>query len=537
MSGRASPLALLAPVVGFVALVAVLPALLLFAAGWSELGGNGVSGALADPLNRQALENSLVQGSLSALAAVAAGYPLGVLIGRYRWRGREMVRSALLVPFLLPTLVMVSGVQALFGAGGVLSSPVPNLTYWSRGLPGIVLVNVLFNAPVVALLTAVGVESAPAGLEETLASLGAGPATVFRRAWGPPSLWAAVAGGLLTFLFSAQAFAAPLLLCGARCYTLEARIWSLSQLLLSPETAAVLASVFAALLLVPTAAFVLLAGRRAALGIGGRSTARPIPWRSASVYPLLGAAATLLGVLGLLLAAVLARAATAAAPGGVPGSAWTELFSPKLTTQLGVSTGQALGNSLLFAGAAAGMAVLLGVVTGAAARRGSRVLRGYLFLPLLISPVVLALALATFWRPLLGGEAQVWILILLAQSALALPFALQGIDVALRGLTGRLSEAAQSLGAPPFAAYLEAEVPAIRPALAAAALFAFALGMGEFTATYFLATPTFTTLPVELYDLQGIRDPGGASALAGLLVIVSLAVFWALQRGGARVAL
>ena len=43
----------------------------------------------------------------------------------------------------------------------------------------------------------------------------------------------------------------------------------------------------------------------------------------------------------------------------------------------------------------------------------------------------------------------------------------------------------------------------IGKALLLSPLFGFALGLGEFTATNFLATPAFVTLPVELYRLQG----------------------------------
>jgi thiamine transport system permease protein len=65
-----------------------------------------------------------------------------------------------------------------------------------------------------------------------------------------------------------------------------------------------------------------------------------------------------------------------------------------------------------------------------------------------------------------------------------------------------------------------------------AGLFAFALGLGEFTATYFLVTPNFTTLSVAVYDLQGLRQFPLAEAAAGLLLVVSLAVFAAVHYGG-----
>ena len=529
-----------APVYLFVGLLAVVPVAFLIGQALLASGLAGVGSAWANPLDQQAIANSVVQGGLSALLTVAAGYPLGILLGRYEWRGRTWVRSALIVPFLLPSVVVVLGVQDLFGPASALAQLDPSVTTFSRGVPGILLVNLLFNVPIVALLTAVGVESASAPLEETIRSLGAGPGRAYRDVWGPPSWRGALAGGLLTFVFSALAFAAPLLLCGPKCYTLEARVWSLVQQLLAPGEAAVLAGTMVLLLLLPSLAYFLLVRRLQAGAPGPARRARPIPWRSPAVWPVLAVGGSVLALIAGLLGSILARAAVAARPGGAPGSAWSYLFATTTAASGagGIPTSGAVVNSLVFAGAAAAIATLLAITAGfRRSSRGRSALRLYLFVPLLVSPVVLAFALATFWRPLLGGDAQVWLLILLSQATIALPFALQSLEVSLAAIPRAFREAAQALGAPPFAAYLEAELPLARRALVTAGLFAFALGLGEFTATYFLVTPAFTTLPVELYHFASVRAAGLADALAGLLVVVSLVVFLGVQRGENRVLL
>lgn len=528
------------PLYLFVALLVVVPVALLLGGALGSAGVTGLAGTLENPLNTQALVNSLVQGALGAVASVAAGYPVGVLLGRYDWFGRRGVRAALVVPFLLPSLVVVLGVQDLFGPSSFAAARLPSVVALSHGLPAIVLVNLLFNAPIVALLTAVGVESASADLEESLATLGAGPARVYRHVWGPPSWTGALAGGLLAFLFSALAFAAPLLLCGPRCYTLEARVWSLVQQLLAPGEAAVLAAAMVLLLALPAAAYLLLVRRLQGAGPAPPQRARALPWRSPSSWPLLGAAAVVLALVFGLLAAVLERAAVAARPGGPAGSAWSYLFASGAGAA-GVAAPGTLGatvNSLVFASVAAAIATLLAVVAGYGRGAGSRAtLRLFLFLPLLVSPVVLAFALSQFWRPLLGGSPEVWLLVLLSQAVIALPFALQSLDVSLSAVPRRHREAAQSLGAPPFTAYLEAELPLVRRAVVTAGLLTFALGLGEFTATYFLVTPAFTTLPVELYHLTALRAAGPADALAGLLVLVSLVALLLVQRGESRALL
>jgi thiamine transport system permease protein len=529
-----------APILGFVLVFALIPVALLFAGSVESVGGvGGVVSALSDPLDRQAISNSLLQGGLSAALAVALGYPAGVFVGRYSWPGRGLVRSVLLVPFLLPSLVVVLGIEDLFGAQGLLSDPWPSVSVLGSGVPGIVLANLVFNVPLVVLLTATGCEVASRDLEETVATLGGTPGRAYRDAWGRPTWVGAAAGGLLTFLFAALSFAPPLLLCGARCYTVEARIWSLDQVLLDPGGAGVLALAMVALFLAPTLAYLaLLRGLRPTTD---RRAAGPrrVPRRNLTVALLAAESVGVLGGVATVLGAVLYRTVVPYGGGGA-GAAWSTLFAPGTAARVGISIPGALVNTLLFAGAAAGIALLLVIPAaysaGRHAGRGSG-LGTLLFVPLLVSPIVLAFSLATFWRPVLGGEGTVWALVIVSQAVLALPFALQTLTIPLSGLSASVREAAQSLGATRFGAFLDADLPRVRDGLVTAGLFAFALGLGEFTATFFLVTPRFTTLPVALYGLANTRQLPVADAAAGLLLLLSLGVFLAISYGGRRVEL
>ena len=535
-----SDAAFLAPIVAFVALFAVVPAALLFVHAFSEAGGPaGVAAILSNPENTRAVANSLVQGGLSAGFAVAIGYPAGVFLGRYDWPGRSVVRSFLLVPFLLPSLVVVFGVLDLFGPSGLLSSGVPALAVLGHGVPAIVVANLLFNVPIVILFTATGCDTSSQVLEESVATLGGSPARAYLDVWGPATGVGALAGGLLTFLFSALSFAPPLLLCGPGCYTVEAQVWFLDTYGLEPTAAAVLSVAIVALFLLPTVAYLVLLSRLRARRHGGEPSA---PRRlSRSVVPLALAAETATVFAGVLvvLGSVVYR--TLAPVGGAGfGSAWTELFSAATTRRLGISIVGTVENTLLFATVAAGIAIVLGIVSGyAVARRPLRagVLGLWLFVPLLLSPVVLAFSLAEFWRPILGGESTVWALVIVSQATLALPFALQSLELPLAGLSSEEREVARTLGATGWGAFLDADLPRVRTGLFTAGLFAFALGLGEFTATYFLVTPTFATLPVALYTLTDARQLPVADAAAGLLLLLSLGVFAALVLGGRRVEL
>jgi thiamine transport system permease protein len=529
----------LLPAFAFVLLFALVPVAILFVSSMAAAGGaSGAARILSDPLNTASVANSLLQGGLSAVFAVAIGYPAGLFFGRYEWPGRGLLRSFLLVPFLLPSLVVVLGVLDLFGPSGLVSSIAPAFAFFGKGVPAIVAANLVFNVPVVVLFTATGAESASSELEETVATLGGGPGRAYLDAWGPPSWVGAAVGGLLTFLFSALSFAPPLLLCGTRCYTVEARVWSLDQVLLQPTAAGVLALAMVGLFLVPTVLYLLLLRQLRAVP-SRRPRRPPLPWRQPlGLFLCVVTALVLVAEFGVL-AAVLYRSIEPSGGAGA-GAAWTALFSLTTQQRLGISAPGMVTNTLAFAGAATIVAILLGVALGYAVvgrpRRASA-LGLLLFLPLLISPVVLAFALASFWRPLLGGSPNVWILVIVSQAVLAMPFALQSIEIPLAGLSPTGRETARTLGATPWGAFADADLPRVRNGLATAGLFAFALGLGEFTATFFLVTPRFTTLPVALYRLADARAFAIADAAAGLLLILSLVVFALMYAGGRRVEL
>ncbi|MFY9716478.1 MAG: hypothetical protein WAK40_00875 [Thermoplasmata archaeon] len=542
MARRSIELLYLLPIVAFVALFALLPAADLFATALSASGGlSGIRAVMTDPLDRLSIANSLVQGGLSAALAVAVGYPTGITLGRYAWSGRGVVRSLLLVPFLLPSLIVVLGIQDLFNPGGAVTAVLPSAVFFSRGIPGIVAANLLFNVPIVALFTSTGCAGGSRELEESVATLGGTPGRAYLDAWGRPTWVGAAAGGLLTFLFSALSFAPPLILGGTRYYTVEARIYALDKgTALAPNAAGVLAFLMVLLFLPVTIAYLLLLGRLRARPGRRASALRPFPRRSALGIGLAAITASVLIAEGALLGAVLYRSVRPTGAGSW-GGAWGTLFSGATSAKLGLPVTSALGNTLLFAVGAAAVTLLLGIAAGhAVARRPQRAgtVGLVLFVPLLLSPVVLAFALASFWRPLLGGEESVWALVLVSQSVLALPFAVQSLEVPLAGLPAGASESAQTLGASPWTAYLDVDLPRVRDGVVTAGLFALALGLGEFTATYFLVTPQFTTVPVALYDLSCCsRAFPLTDALAGLLLLLCLVTFAGLAIGGRRVEL
>jgi len=103
----------------------------------------------------------------------------------------------------------------------------------------------------------------------------------------------------------------------------------------------------------------------------------------------------------------------------------------------------------------------------------------------------------------------------------------------MRSVQSRLREAAAVLGAPPGRVWREIDLPLVARAAAAGAGFAFAVSLGEFGATAFIARPDTTTVPVAIFRFLG--QPGGlnfgrAMAMSVILMVVTAAAVALIDR-------
>ena len=125
----------------------------------------------------------------------------------------------------------------------------------------------------------------------------------------------------------------------------------------------------------------------------------------------------------------------------------------------------------------------------------------------------------------------------MVQSLVAAPFVVRLVAPALRSIDPRLREAAAVLGAPPRRVRREIDLAlALRP-LGIAAGLAFAIALGEFGATVFLARSDQPTLPVAIFRFlgrPGAENQGTAAALCIVLMVVTAVSVLTVERLAAR---
>ena len=129
------------------------------------------------------------------------------------------------------------------------------------------------------------------------------------------------------------------------------------------------------------------------------------------------------------------------------------------------------------------------------------------------------------------------LLVPIAQALVALPLVVRTLVPVLAGVDDRQRQAAASLGAGPLRAFATVDLPAVWRPLLAAAGFAFAVSLGEFGATSFLARDEHPTLPVVIYQLigrPGAENFGMALAASVVLAAATALVVLVVDRLGVR---
>ena len=103
----------------------------------------------------------------------------------------------------------------------------------------------------------------------------------------------------------------------------------------------------------------------------------------------------------------------------------------------------------------------------------------------------------------------------------------------LSSIDDRQRQAAASLGAGPLRVLATVDLPVVWKPLLAAAGFAFAVSLGEFGATSFLARDEHPTLPVVIFQLigrPGADNYGMALAASVVLAATTAVVMLAVER-------
>jgi thiamine transport system permease protein len=519
----------------FLGLFLFYPLARVFVLGLGPLAADGWRG-LTTIARDLGLGGLLAASTLQALGSTAISLAIGVpaawVFSRCEFPGRRTLAVVMAVPFVLPAVVVASAFTAL----GV-----------AKGIGAVLAAHVFYNVSVVARIVGTSWATLDPRLGEAARVLGArrGPrlAALSLRLLAP----AIAAAGLLVFCYCFTSFGIILLLGGPRIATLETEIWRQAVRLADHGAAGLLAL----LQLLATGALMALYAR---LQRRLSSAMRQVPAEAARRHPPAGAAGAwhriAVATFGYGAAALVALPLAAIVVGsfvtrsGFGVEAWTSLFQNATGSLFWASPLAAARSSLQFAAGALVLALAIGLPAayagaGAARREGRRTTGSTMFidlavlLPLGTSAVTLGFGfLVALDRPPLDLRASP-LLVPIAHALVALPLVTRSLAGPIAALDPRLGEAAAALGAGRRRAWLAVELPVLGRAIAAAAVFAFTISIGEFAASSLLARPEFATIPVVIYTRLG--TPGAlnraqALAMSTVLMLVCALGVAAIER-------
>ncbi len=488
----------------------------LAAVAWRAEGAFGITAQ-----DWAAIRFTLLQASLSALCSVALAVPVARALARRRFPGRSLLITLLGAPFILPVIVAVLGLLAVFGRNGLLNSALvwlgvePLQIY---GLHGIVLAHVFFNMPLATRLILQGWAAIPAERFRLAAALDFRPHDITRRL-EYPMLRAVLPGAFaVIFLICTTSFAVALALGGGpRATTVELAIYQAFRFDFDLSRAAILAVIQFAIGAVAAA----LAYRVAVAPGFGSGLGRPVRiWGQASPAQRLTDTVCILATAMFLLTPLLMIVLD-----GLPGL--TNLPETVLWAALR-SIVVALCSTALALALALPMALYIQSARGK--RRALTEITGYLSVS--ASPLVLGTGLYLILFPVADPVRLALAVTAVINAVMALPFALRAISPALNAIEadwGRLADSLDMRGGDRLRLLI---LPRLRRPLGFAAGLTAALSMGDLGVIALFAGPDQATLPLQLYRLMAAYRMQDAAAAALLLLGLSLTLFWVFDRGG-----
>ena len=493
-----------------------------------------------DGYTRYVIGFTIKQALLSTIISLICGLLCALRLLSIEKRKRQWLTDALILCFVLPSLVVAFGVIALFGYNGLFNSislAIASVRIFDRiyGLSGIVLAHVFFNIPLVAYvflqrLEDIGLMPFRLACELRLSFLLVLRHVVF------PCLKPVMAGlSAVVFSLCLTSFTIILMLGGGpRANTLSLAIFEAVRVDFNPQRAALLAAIQIFL-----SFFVLsISAPKRLVRVHELSAelTRKQSMYSGNLLLLLPKAVKMLGTCLLL----------------------TVLFVPFFTLIDGLAHGaeiatkkifyQAMFVTIFLGSASALLCSMLALPLLWSAREGSLIQKqkGWLkFLPeallalgayplLAVPSIVLALGVFLLMQGSVLYQAapiaSLFVALVVINAMLALPIVLRFFAEPFYAIARDYSHLWKQIEMPPLKRFVSIDLPVIQKSLKAAIACAFCISIADLSAIALFGRSEFTTIPYLAYILMGRYRWQEAGFCIAVLIVIYLFVFRLMQK-------
>ena len=489
------------------------------------------AGSVLNSYTLRILRFAVFQAALSTTLSIAFAIPVArALARRPAFPGRALLIRLMGLPLVMPVIVAVFGIAAVWGQNGAVSHGLqflglPGLSPL-YGLIGILIAHVFFNMPLAVRLLLPVWEAIPGENWRLAAQVGMRSWPIFRLIELPRLVSAVPGVAALIFLLCFTSFTAVLALGGGpKATTLEVAIYYALRLDFD-----IVRAVGLALLQVVVCASVALflvkfSWTAPSVSTEGMVLARPDALSRASVLAdmawIVGGA---LWIAGPIVAILIA---------GLAGPVYAVLGRPDVWLAAIRSVAVGIGAGLF--------AVLLGTMLAVttrdvAVRAGRPRLADRIELlgsqTLVVSPIVLGAGIFVLLLPFVSVFDWALPLAALVNGLVSVPYVLRLVGPVLRRSAEHHDRLCGSLGLSGWNRVRHLEWPMARRTAVTALALTSALSAGDLTAIALFGTGNEATLSLLLYQALGSYRMDEAAVFALLLVAICLSIFVVIERLG-----
>lgn len=491
-----------------------------------------------NPFLWECLRNSLLIALAATLATTLLCLPLARWFTRYRFAGRTVLTTLLLVPLIVPPFVGAIGMERFLGRFGTLNLILMRLGLLDPGGPidwlgeggfiGVVLMQVLHLYPILYLNLAAAWANIDPTLEDAARNLGARESYLFRTVTFPLLLPGYFAGATLVFVWAFTDLGTPLVF-GVES-VIPVQIFNQvtdPQRTNSTAYALVVVTLLVTALLFYAARWVVGRTAYAGGGKGAMASAAPAagPWRTLLIYGTVGAI-TLLAILpsaGVVVTAFAGRWVFTP----LPSEYTTEYLQDVWSNHVAALS---IRNSVLYSTASTLLDIICGVaIAWLIARRPSwltSVLDGLATLPLALPGLVLAFGYLTCYSKWNLGDVLNPVrnpvpLLIVAYTVRRLPYLTRSALAGLQQIAPVMEEAAENLGASRWRVLRTVTVPLIAANVVAGAVLTFAFAVLEVSDSLMLAREE-QYFPITRAILGLLMRPDDGDSIASALAVFAM---------------
>ncbi|QMV13193.1 thiamine/thiamine pyrophosphate ABC transporter permease ThiP [Vibrio spartinae] len=489
--------------------------------------GLELTAVLSDPYYLHVTRFSFYQALLSTLLSVIPAIPVALALHRRAFPGRNFLIKLFSTTLVIPVLVGIFGLLAIYGRSGFLASVLHTLhldfSFSVYGLNGILLAHVFFNLPYASRLFLHSLEMIPR--EQTLLAchLGMTPWQIFRYVHWPRirQQMPHVAG--LVFMLCFTSFATVMALGGGpQSTTIELAIYQAIKFDFDLRAGAILA--LWQMLLCGLLAFMLQSiTKTIKVGSQGDSPRQPL-FRDSGLARywdcgwIVGCGVLVLPPLVMVLIS------------GVNSHLWPVLS--------GTGFWQAFASSLRVAGVAGSLALVAGIgvlLTSRCWRLNRQQRRADMLetvgMMVLVTPgLVISTGLFLLLRAFTNAFDFAYGVVVAVNAMMALPYVIKTLQQPLWMLAQQYQSLCDSLGMRGWRRLWLVEWRAVRKPIIHAWVISFLVAMGDLSAIALFGSQDFRTLPLYLYQLLGSYQMESAAVVASCLLLISLGCFFIAER-------